>query len=237
MWGVIKAVPRHFAVASFPSQSLARDPFICPAPTATPNHQPGAGARRMSLKFKGEAPKKKRKDRPAMPEDDEEGDLAAAEAEYSADPISATGAITSSGVVVSGMDTDFAKELEVGDTILATVSDRFRQTTSDEARVVNMVLGKHSLGVNAPFSCDLTSATPFMVVKKKPDLEALRAARRAKQKSAKEAVEGSKTVTYKKVIASSGTFKKWETVTETASSMSREDMLNVRAKHKADRHC
>ena len=159
----------------------------------------------MSLKFKGEAPKKKRKDRPAMPQDDEEGDLAAAEAEYSADPISATGAITSSGVVVSGIDTDFAKELEVGDTILATVSDRFRQTSSDEARVVNMVLGKHSLGVNAPFSCDLTSATPFMVVKKKPDLEVLRAARRAKQKSAKEAVEGTKTVTYKKVIASSGT--------------------------------
>ena len=112
-----------------------------------------------------------------MPLDDEEGDLAAVEAEYSADPISATGAITSSGVVVSGMDTDFATELEVGDTILATVNDRFRQTTSDEARVVNMVLGKNSLGVNAPFSCDLTSATPFMVVKKKPDFEALRAAR------------------------------------------------------------
>ena len=193
----------------------------------------------MSLRFKGEAPKKKRKERSMMPsgEDDEEADLAAAEAEYSADPISATGAITSSGVVVSGMDTEFSKELEVGDTILATVSDRFRQTTSDEARVVNMVLGKHSLGVNAPFSCDLTSATPFMVVKKKPDLEVLRAARRAKQKSAKEAVEGTKTVTYKKVIASSGTFKKWETVTETGSSMSREDMLNVRAKYKADRHC
>ena len=100
-----------------------------------------------------------------------------------------------------------------------------------------MVLGKNSLGVNAPFSCDLTSATPFMVVKKKPDFAALRAARRAKQKSAKEAVEGSKTVTYKKVIASSGTFKKWETVTETGVSMSREDMLNVRAKHKTDRHC
>ena len=193
----------------------------------------------MSLRFKGEAPKKKRKERSMMPsgEDDEEADLAAAEAEYSADPISATGAITSSGVVVSGMDTEFSKELEVGDTILATVSDRFRQTTSDEARVINMVLGKHSLGVNAPFSCDLTSATPFMVVKKKPDLEVLRAARRAKQKSAKEAVEGTKTVTYKKVIASSGTFKKWETVTETGSSMSREDMLNVRAKYKADRHC
>ena len=191
----------------------------------------------MSLKFKGDAPKKKRKERPAMPLDDEEGDLAAVEAEYSADPISATGAITSSGVVVSGMDTDFATEIEVGDTILATVNDRFRQTTSDEARVVNMVLGKNSLGVNAPFSCDLTSATPFMVVKKKPDFEALRAARRAKQKSAKEAVEGSKTVTYKRVIASSGTFKKWETVTETGVSMSREDMLNVRAKHKTDRHC
>ena len=191
----------------------------------------------MSLRFKGDAPKKKRKERSTEPEDDEEGDLAATEAEYSAVPISATGAIMSSGVVVTGIDTDFPKELELGDTVLATVSDRFRNTTSDEARVVNMVLGKNSLNLNAPFSCDLTSATPFMVVKKKPDLEVLRAARREKLKRAKDVVEEGKTVTYKKVIASSGTFKKWETVTEKGSSMSREDMLNVRAKYKADRHC
>ena len=37
----------------------------------------------MSLKFKGDAPKKKRKERPAMPLDDEEGDLAAVEARLS----------------------------------------------------------------------------------------------------------------------------------------------------------
>ena len=44
---------------------------------------------------------------------DEDDAVAAAVAEYSADPISATGAIMSSGVVVSGLDTDFSKELEV----------------------------------------------------------------------------------------------------------------------------
>ena len=192
----------------------------------------------MSLRFKGDAPKKKRKERPMPTGDggDEDDAVAAAVAEYSADPISATGAIMSSGVVVSGLDTDFSKELEVGDTLLVTVNDRFRNTTSDEARVVNMVLGKTSLNLNAPFTCDLTSAAPFMVVKKKPDLEALRASSREKQKRAKEAADETKTVSYKVVVAGSGTFKKWETVTETGSAMSREQMLNMRAKHKTDRH-
>ena len=38
------------------------------------------------------------------------------------------------------------------------------------------------------------------------------------------------------VIAGSGTFKRWETVTQKGESMSREQMLVLRAKHKSDRH-
>ena len=155
----------------------------------------------MSLRFKGDPPKKKkRKERPdggkadaAADEEEEEAQIA----DYSSDPAAGTGALMSSGVVVMGLDTDFVKELEVGDTLLVTVNDRFRNTSTDEARVVNMVLGKTSLNVNAPFSCDITSAAPFMFVKKQPDLEKLRAAKREKKRKEKERVEESRQVSYK----------------------------------------
>eukprot|EP00966_Prymnesium_polylepis_P101261 2345226-Prymnesium_polylepis.1 len=92
------------------------------------------------LKLKGDIdkPKKKKKQR-----DDDDDDEAPIEMpEYSADPVAGTGKVTSSGVVVMGSETDFSKELEVGDTLLVTVTDRFRNTQADESRVVNMVLGK-----------------------------------------------------------------------------------------------
>ena len=161
----------------------------------------------MSLRFKGDPPKKKKRKAEGGAgggDDDEDEALAAAAAEYSSDPVSGAGTLMSSGVVVMGTDTDFTKELEVGDTLLVTVTDRFRNTVSDEARVVNMVLSKGSLNVNAPFSCDITSASSFMFVKKKPDLEALKAARREKKKLAKQSEEESKTVSYKVVVAGSG---------------------------------
>jgi hypothetical protein len=41
-----------------------------------------------------------------------------------------------------GQDTDFVKELSVGDTILVTVVDRFRGSSTNESRRVNMVLGR-----------------------------------------------------------------------------------------------
>jgi len=101
-----------------------------------------------------------------------------------------------------------------------------------------------------------------MIVKRKPDIEALKAARREeKRKSgssvartlcrqppslrcaalvrAEKALETeSQTVTYKVVNPGSGTWKTWKTVTEKVDGgMSREDMLQRRAKEKADRFC
>lgn len=153
----------------------------------------------MSLRFKGDAPKKKkRKERPGGGKaDDDDGEDDPQIADYSSDPVSGTGALMSSGVVVMGLDTDFIKELEVGGTLLVTVNDRFRNSSTDEARVVNMVLGKSSLNVNAPFSCDITTAAPFMFVKKQPDIEKLRAAKHEQKRKEKERDEESRQVSYK----------------------------------------
>ena len=163
------------------------------------------------LSFKGDKKKKKKRERENPSDDDEPLDVP----EHSLDPVAGTGKLTSSGVVVTGVDTDFTAELSVGDTLLVTVVDRFRNTQSDESRVVNMVLGRTSLNVQGPFTCDLTSPTAFMFVRKAPDVEALRAARDARKRQERRLAEESSSVTYKVVVPGSGTWKKWKTVTET----------------------
>ena len=151
------------------------------------------------LSFKGDKPKKKKKrDRDDAGDDDDEEALAQAAA-VSNDPLPGEGKLTSSGVVVMGHDTNFAEQIAVGDSLLVTVSDRFRNTHDDEMRVVNMVLGRSSLNLSAPFSCDLTAPTSFMVLKKAPDIEALKAARAAEKKRLKKLEEESSVVTCARV--------------------------------------
>jgi hypothetical protein len=196
------------------------------------------------LKLKGDKPKKskkKKRDRDGADDDDDDrddDDLAALAASASTDPVAGEGKLTTSGVVVMGIGTDFAGALAVGDSLHVTVSDRFRNTQEDETRVVNMVLGKTSLNLHAPFSCDLTSPTSFMIIKRAPDLDALRAARAAERKRAKRAEEEASLVTYKTIKPGSGTWKTWQVVTEKVDAgTTREDMLRRRESEKADRYC
>jgi hypothetical protein len=187
------------------------------------------------LSFKGDKPKKsKRKERAA--EEDDDDFVAPA---YSAEPQVGEGKLSTSGVVVMGHNTDFGSQIEVGDSILVTVSDRFRNTQVDESRVVNMVLGRSSLNIEAPFSCDVVAPASFMFVKRKPDFEALRAARKEEKKRARMLEEEEATVTYKTYKhGDGGVWKSWKTVTETvAAGTTREDMLDRRSKEKADRFC
>jgi hypothetical protein len=195
------------------------------------------------LKLKGDKPKKSSKKRLEREPngddgDDDDLDLQALSAAAAAGPIPGKGSLTTSGVVVMGVDTDFSAEVKVGDSLLVTVSDRFRNMSTDESRVVNMVLGRSSLNIEAPFSCDVTAPTAFLVQARAPDVEALKAARREERKRQRQAEEDESTVTYKVVKQGSGTWKTWQTVTEKVSAgTSREDMLRRRASEKADRHC
>ena len=125
------------------------------------------------LTLKGDKPKKKKKR--AREDDGEADDEPLDLPEYSSDPVVGTGKLSSSGVVVMGHDTDFTKELEIGDTLHVTIKDRFRNTETDESRIVNMMLGKTSLNIEAPFSCDITAPSSFMFIKRKPDVDALKA--------------------------------------------------------------
>ena len=96
----------------------------------------------MSLRFKGDKPKKPKKKRERQDDDEVRDEDLEIPADYTPDPIPGMGKLTSSGVVIMGYETDFPSQIQVGDTLLVTVSDRFRNTTTDETRVVNMVLGK-----------------------------------------------------------------------------------------------
>ena len=199
------------------------------------------------LKLKGASEGKKRKKRDKMPmpapdcdgdDDGDEGALAAATAEYSAAPVAGTGKITSSGVVLTGHGTSFSTELGVGDTLLVTVVDRYRNTETNESRRINMVLGASSVNIEAPFTCDLTAPTSFMFVRRAPDIDAIRAARAEERKKARREVQDAKEVTYKVLKGDSGPGKVWKTVTEKVDGgMTREEMLERRAREKADRHC
>ena len=63
-----------------------------------------------------------------------------------------------------------------------------------------------------------------------------RAARDARKRQERRLAEESSSVTYKVVVPGSGTWKKWKTVTETGGERTREEMLDMRAKNKTDRH-
>lgn len=192
------------------------------------------------LKLKGDAPKKKK--RKHREREDLGGDSDGDDVElpaHSADPVPGVGKLTTSGVVVMGHETQFDTQLEVGDSLLVTISDRYRNTQTDEQRTVNMVLGKTSLNVTAPFSCEVTTPTSFLLLKAAPDIEAIRAARRDEKRRARQAEEEASVVTYKTYKhGGGGTWKTWQTVTERVEAgTTREDMLIRRQKEKADRHC
>ena len=191
------------------------------------------------LKLKGDKPKKKKRPRAEEGAADDDDDLALPEdAGGTLAPLPGEGQLTTSGVVVMGHGTSFSTQLAIGDALLVSVSDKFRNTQEDETRVVNMVLGKTSLNLEAPFTCDVTAPTSYMVLKRAPDLEALKAARAAERRRLKQLEEESSSVTYKVQKAGSGPWKTWTVVTERVEAgTTREDMLRRRAKEKHDRHC
>ena len=195
------------------------------------------------LSFKGDKEKKKKKKKRDRDREDDNDDLPDSELTLQSEmpaELPGQGKLTTSGVVVMGFDTSFEAQIAVGDSLLVNVSDRFRNVQTDEVRVVNMVLGKSSLNIAQPFSCDVTAPTVFLVQKKKPDLEALRAAKREERKKQRQEEKEGSMLTYQKLkpAQGAGTWKTWQTVTEKLDpSVTREDMIRRKEKEKSDRFC
>ena len=152
--------------------------------------------------------------------------------------LSGAGRITTSNTTVMGHEgTKFVSELRAGDAIIVT----HPVSLADETRIVKMVLSNVSIGISSAFSTDLISTASFRYVKAPEAL--VKEPKRAKKTGAEEddrygAMEGLK--------AEGGTFSYrvmrhgktgYNIVTEDIGDRSREDLLDMRSKKKADRLC
>ncbi|KAG5186509.1 hypothetical protein JKP88DRAFT_195709 [Tribonema minus] len=164
------------------------------------------------------------------PEEEEEEELR---------PVAGTGRISSSGTVVTGHGTRFMSELRAGDALIVTHPTSLAQ----ETRLVRMVLSDAHAGVSSAFSTDLISTTAFQYVSA-PRGEAedpAVAAKRARLQEEDRAFGtyssgGGSKVVYR--VKKAGVYGGYEIVTaDSKKSMTREELLNVRSKKKADRYC
>ncbi len=108
-----------------------------------------------------------------------------------------------------------------------------------------MVLSNTSIGISSAFSSDLISTTPFRYIKapKDEEDESAKAAQVTQKKHRAEeeafgtyASAGGSKFTYR--VKKNSAFGGYKIVTEsTNKEMSREELLEMRAKKKSDRHC
>ncbi|EQC34337.1 hypothetical protein SDRG_08109 [Saprolegnia diclina VS20] len=155
-----------------------------------------------------------------------------------------TGRILTSGTTVMGkMGTRFASELSVGDAMMIM----HPTSLQEETRIVKMVLSDVSVSISSAFSSDLVSTTTFHYIKAPPDEDEKEKKERAKKKSKSDeegfafgTYAGGTTAgsqyTYR--VKKSGVYGGYAVMKETAdANRSREELLDLRAKMKGDRHC
>uniref|UniRef100_A0A7S3PDW8 Uncharacterized protein n=1 Tax=Amphora coffeiformis TaxID=265554 RepID=A0A7S3PDW8_9STRA len=215
------------------------------------------------LVFKGDKPKKKKKKSKHEPRGDHDDETAAAKASVAAAsalpetaesdqkpaaaPRVATttvtppkihtgrGTITTSGTVVTGHDTKFTKELRQGDALLVQVGQQ------DEMRVITMLLSDISINLSSPFSENMVKPVSFRYIPKPRNTQ--REAKQAREKAAREAVEeeanASGTGTSQELVyrerTAHGSYRIRRKQFDT--ELSREELLNMRAKKASDKYC
>lgn len=189
-----------------------------------------------SLKLKGGLKKKKRKQ-----------DVAVAETvqvvEEEVEVRAGTGRVSSSGTVITGHETAFMDELRSGDALIVA----HPTTLVDETRIVTMVVSNVSISVSSAFSSDLVSTCAFRYVSAPRDYEEtpeMRAIRLKNQEAAQQDAAlgdygSSNALVYRKrkkgVVGGSNGY---EIIREKLDDdKSRTELLDMRIKHKSDRHC
>lgn len=147
-----------------------------------------------------------------------------------------TGKITTSGTVVTGLDTVFRRELDRGDAILCELANG-----REELRVVNMLLSDGSLNLSSAFSMDVKMPASFTFIRKPRDRVA--EAREARKKSAETKKEqqahafdlyGNDTLVYREKTETGSYRIKREKVD---TNNSRVRLLELRTKKTSDKYC
>ncbi|TYZ68514.1 hypothetical protein PybrP1_008268 [[Pythium] brassicae (nom. inval.)] len=195
----------------------------------------------LSLKPKKKAHKRKTRERTEAAAADE---TSAAAESFELVKRKGSGRVLSSGTTLMGQPgTRFLLELHAGDAIIV----QHPTSLVEETRIVRMVLSDVSAAVSSAFSSDLVSSTPFYYIKAPPDDAAKDDEETAKKSKRRldEATafgtyaggtEAGSQYTYR--VKKGGAYGGYAIIKEDASvDRSREDLLDLRAKRKGDRHC
>jgi hypothetical protein len=144
------------------------------------------------------------------------------------------GRITTSGTVVTGFDTKFEKELDVGDAILC----------QEELRIVTMRLSNISLNLSSPFSIDVKIPTTFQYVRKPCDSALERKLALQKSSEQKRAMEknvfdlyNDQSVVYREKTETGSYRIKRETIGGGDKQVTRGDLLQLRSTRTSDKYC
>mmetsp|Transcript_11821 Transcript_11821/g.16270 ORF Transcript_11821/g.16270 Transcript_11821/m.16270 type:complete len:214 (-) Transcript_11821:1411-2052(-) len=152
-----------------------------------------------------------------------------------------TGRLTSSGTTIQGHYTEFMNQLSPGDAIIIV----HPTSLQEETKVVRMVLSNVSIGISSSFSSDLISTTPFRYIKAPKDpvnnedkeQKAIERKHKVEENAfGTYASKGGEKFVYR--VKKEGAYGGYKIVTEsTQSTMSREELLDMRKKKKSDRFC
>jgi hypothetical protein len=154
-----------------------------------------------------------------------------------------TGRITTSGTVVTGLDTQFDKELSVGDAILAIIHG------TEELRVVTMRLSNTSLNLSSAFSDSIKQPQSFQYIRKPRHAEKERKHAQHKQleqareteRSAFDLYNSKSTLVYReKTETGSYRIKRQDLKRKRdtkSGDISRGDLLDLRSKKTSDKYC
>ncbi|EEA05131.1 uncharacterized protein CMU_042040 [Cryptosporidium muris RN66] len=141
------------------------------------------------------------------------------------------GRIISSGTTVHGFHTKFQEQLQTGDIILV----QHPKSLSLEKRQVSNIISQRTLIIDTEFSTDLISTCTFSFISKSNEDTHLpiHSDRNCKVKNEISKYSGT-TVSYRE---KKGFYSYKTTVESVDSTLSREDLLDIRVKKNRDKYC
>lgn len=145
------------------------------------------------------------------------------------------GTITTSGTVVTGYETKFTRDMRQGDALLVQIGQQ------EEMRVITMLLSDISINLSSPFSQNMVKPVSYRYIPKPRNKQ--REAKQARERATREAVEeeakASGTGTSQELVyrerTAHGSYRIRRKQLD--SELSREELLNMRAKKTSDKYC
>ena len=148
-----------------------------------------------------------------------------------------SGEITTSGTVVTGLDTKFEKEISPGDAVIVNINGQ------QEMRVVTMCLSNISLNLSSSFSKSLKDPTSYSIIRKPRDEVKQRKLHKQKeeldQKQEEQKASGTYGSTEELVYRERTEHGNYRIVRKKveAQGISRADLLEMRSKKTSDKYC